>query len=132
MTTGKGVAGTGGKSGGDAAAQQEQHQKWYKLLQAYPPAQGWNSIKRDEIKTRFVRIGAQPSDKEKAFVENFEEWKKACDHFGAQTGDAEDGPTGSGTTGSSTGSSGAGSTGTTKKSRRELRQERRERRRNRK
>jgi hypothetical protein len=59
------------------------HQTWFALLQEYPPAAGWNEAKRDEIKRRPVVIGAKPSAAEQKFVENYDQWAKACAHFAA-------------------------------------------------
>lgn len=56
----------------------EQKIKWLNLLRMYPPAQGWNKEKKAEIQRRFQVIGVQPSDKEKAFVEQFDDWLEAC------------------------------------------------------
>ena len=69
-----------------AASEAEQEQRlWFSLLQDYPPAAGWNKAKRDEISKRFVVLGVQPSEGEKKFVANFEQWEKACKHFGVDT-----------------------------------------------
>lgn len=79
-----------GKPGSDAAepakpavdaAALEQQRLWFSLLQAYPPATGWGRSKRDEIARRKVVIGAKPSDHELRFVEQFDDWVKACEHF---------------------------------------------------
>jgi hypothetical protein len=61
---------------------QEQQRAWFSLLQQYPPAAGWNQQKRDEISRRRAVIGAVPSENEQAFVTKFDEWLKACKHFG--------------------------------------------------
>lgn len=66
---------------GDGAAAAQQR-KWYELLAAYPPKEGWSRHKRDEIARRFVVIGAKPSEHEQKFVDQFAEWEKACAHFG--------------------------------------------------
>lgn len=65
-----------------SAEQSEEQLRWGALLREYPPKQGWNRTKRDEISRRFVVLGAQPSAVEKAFVAQFDEWLKACDAFG--------------------------------------------------
>jgi hypothetical protein len=62
----------------------------YALLQAYPPAEGWNATRRDEIARRRAVVGANPSPKEQKFVEQFESWKRACEVLGAKP-IAEDG-----------------------------------------
>jgi hypothetical protein len=54
----------------------------FALLQAYPPAAGWNKAKRDEIARRRAVIGANPSEKEQRFVEVFDQWARACLQFG--------------------------------------------------
>jgi hypothetical protein len=56
----------------------------YALLQAYPPAEGWNATRRDEIARRRAVVGANPSPKEQKFVEQFENWKRACEVLGAK------------------------------------------------
>lgn len=65
-----------------AKAEQEQQRTWFTLLRDYPPAAGWNKKKRDEIARRKVVIGATPSATEQRFVDMFEQWTKACAHFG--------------------------------------------------
>jgi len=70
------------KNAEDAA--REQYRVWHKLLQDYPPKDGWNAAKRDEIKRRFAVIGARPSEFEQRFVDSFVEWQKACEQFGAE------------------------------------------------
>lgn len=65
-----------------ATKEQEQQRQWFALLQAYPPAAGWNKKKRDEIAQRFVVLGVKPSEFELKFVDQFGDWEKACAHFG--------------------------------------------------
>lgn len=65
-----------------ATKEQEQQRQWFALLQAYPPASGWNKKKRDEIAQRFVVLGVKPSEFELKFVDQFADWEKACAHFG--------------------------------------------------
>lgn len=60
----------------------EQQKLWFDLLQAYPPTTGWGLARRDEIKRRFVVVGSQPSETELRFVDQYDEWTKACAHFG--------------------------------------------------
>lgn len=79
-------SGDAAKKPGDAEAEPgsadlEKQRAWFALLQAYPPAGGWGQQKRDEIARRKVVIGADPSAAEKNFVAQFDEWKKACEHF---------------------------------------------------
>ena len=78
----------GEKKGGVA----QELQGLYALLQAYPPAEGWNATRRDEISRRRAVVGANPSPKEQKFVEQFESWKRACELLGAKP-IAEDGAT---------------------------------------
>lgn len=59
-------------------------QSMYSLLQEYPPAEGWNEAKRDEIARRRVVVGANPSAKEQKFVEKFADWQRACATLGAK------------------------------------------------
>jgi hypothetical protein len=81
--TAKGAGKDAGKDGKVPAAtkEQEQQRQWFALLQAYPPASGWNKKKRDEIAQRFVVLGVKPSEFELKFVDQFGEWEKACAHF---------------------------------------------------
>ena len=67
-----------------AKAEQELQKAWFALVQDYPPAGGWNAQKRDEIKRRLVVIGSKPSAAEQRFADNFEQWQKACAHFGVE------------------------------------------------
>lgn len=69
----------------------DQQRAWFALLQDYPPANGWNAQKRDEIARRKTVVGAVPSAHEQRFVDQFAEWEKACRHFavGKETKPAE-------------------------------------------
>ncbi|MCB9877565.1 MAG: hypothetical protein H6835_08200 [Planctomycetes bacterium] len=59
-----------------------EEQRWADLLKKYPPMLGWNKTRRDEIANRFVVLGTNPSDFEKAFVTQYEDWCKACRNSG--------------------------------------------------
>ncbi len=78
----------------------ELHRTWFALVQAYPPAQGWNEKKRDEISRRFVVIGSKPSEAEQKFVDNYDQWVKACAHFAVKAPTA--GTEGTGASGEAT------------------------------
>ncbi|MBL8751290.1 MAG: hypothetical protein JNK78_19185 [Planctomycetes bacterium] len=80
--TKKAKAGDTKPEGEGAKGETAQQRQWFALLQAYPPAGGWNKAKRDEIAKRFVVIGAKPSETEQKFVDQFAEWEKACSFFG--------------------------------------------------
>lgn len=67
-------------------------QAMFALLQEYPPAEGWNAQKRDEISRRKAVIGANPSAKEQKFVEKFGDWQRACAILGAKAPGAESQP----------------------------------------
>ncbi len=69
-------------SDGKTTATDEQQKLWFDLLQAYPPTAGWGLERRDEIKRRFVVVGSQPSAAEKRFVDEYEQWSKACAYYG--------------------------------------------------
>lgn len=63
-------------------------------MQTYPPEDGWNEARRDELKRRFVVIGSKPSAVEQRFLDEYDEWKKACAYFGVEpTKDAGAGAT---------------------------------------
>lgn len=88
---GKVAKGKGQKDKADAAktgegdgelAQAKKELLWANLLRTYPPKDGWNEAKKNEIERRPVVIGAQPSEIEKKFVEQFDEWMQACEHNG--------------------------------------------------
>jgi len=83
-TTPAGAPVAGEAKGGDGkvTATDEQQKLWFDLLQAYPPTAGWGAERRDEIKNRFVVVGSQPTAAEKRFVDEYEQWSKACAHFG--------------------------------------------------
>lgn len=70
--------GEGVKTGADTSKQL----LWSELLRKYPPKQGWNEAKKQEIMRRPAVIGAQPSAHEKAFVKQFRDWVQACEHHG--------------------------------------------------
>ena len=63
---------------------EQELQAFYALLQAYPPAQGWNAARRDEIKRRFAVVGAKPTAAEQKFVDQFDQWQRACELLGAK------------------------------------------------
>lgn len=79
---GEPVAGEAKGADGKTTATDEQQKLWFDLLQAYPPTAGWGPERRDEIKNRFVVVGSQPSAAEKRFVDEYEQWSKACAYFG--------------------------------------------------
>jgi hypothetical protein len=54
------------------------------LLAEFPPTEGWSEQKLLDLRRRMVVVGAFPSAKEKRFMDNFADWKKAYD---AQTAD---------------------------------------------
>ncbi len=60
-------------------------QAMFTLLQDYPPADGWNAQKRDEIARRKAVVGANPSAKEQKFVDSFGAWERACAVLGSKT-----------------------------------------------
>ncbi|MBL8756004.1 MAG: hypothetical protein JNK15_22100 [Planctomycetes bacterium] len=60
------------------------HRTWFALVQEFPPAAGWNAKKCDEIKRRLVVVGSKPSAVEQKFVDNYDQWVKACAHFEAE------------------------------------------------
>lgn len=85
---GEGKATAKPKAGGKDAAEakptkeQEQQREWFQLLQDYPPADGWNAAKRDEINRKLPVLHVKPTEQEQRFVDKFEDWKKACAQFG--------------------------------------------------
>lgn len=92
---GTGATGTTGatKTGaaGDAGAQAEMA-KLLQMVKDYPPQSGWCKAKADEIKRRFVVIGARPSEKEQFFADNYDLWVKACGQFGLDTEQSQPAP----------------------------------------
>ena len=99
------------------SAAQAQQRKWFTLVNTYPPDDGWNKARRDEISRRLVVVGSKPSDLEQAFVTQFAEWEKACNHFGL--GSATGSPAEGGTPApAEAGTEGNGAGATTKSKRR--------------
>jgi hypothetical protein len=82
----------------------EQEKKWFQLMQTYPPDDGWNKARRDEISRRLAVIGAKPNERELAFVEQFAEWEKAAAHFGVDLEQPASDPNGVGAEGNGAGS----------------------------
>jgi hypothetical protein len=78
---------------GDKAVGKEQQKAWFQLVQAYPPEDGWGEAKRDEIKRRFVVVGSKPNAVEQRFLDEFDEWKKACAYYGVEPAKAAAGAT---------------------------------------
>lgn len=73
-----------GAKGDDKAIGKEQAKAWFDLVQAYPPEDGWSEARRDELKRRFVVVGSKPNPVEQRFVDEFDEWKKACAYYGVE------------------------------------------------
>ena len=70
---------------GEAARELEQARQelaWANLLRTYPPKDGWNEAKKNEIARRQVVVGALPTKLELAFVASFDQWIQACEHNG--------------------------------------------------
>ena len=55
-----------------------------KLLEKFPPSNGWGEEKYKEITTRFIRVGVNPHGPDKEFAGNFEDWKKALQEHEAE------------------------------------------------
>jgi len=49
------------------------------LLEKYPPSEGWGPEKVFEITRKRIVLGLNPFGKEKTFLEDYKEWKKAYD-----------------------------------------------------
>ncbi len=81
---------------------EQELQTFYALLQSYPPAQGWDAARRDEIKRRFAVVGARPTASEQKFVDQFEQWQRACELLGAKPVTQDSEGSGAPTTGSRT------------------------------
>lgn len=62
--------------------QEEQH--LMKLLEEFPPEEGWSEERRDKIERRKVTVGAFPTGKDKRFLEVFEDWQRANARFGRE------------------------------------------------
>jgi hypothetical protein len=56
----------------------------FALVREFPPLEGWNQARRDEITRRMAVVGANPTPAEKKFVEQFAEWQRACTVFGVE------------------------------------------------
>lgn len=56
------------------------------LLAEFPPTEGWSEQKLLDLRRRMVVVGAFPSAKEKRFMDNFADWKKAYDAQAADKG----------------------------------------------
>lgn len=82
----KSKSGAGSKpaSKSKAANNTKKLHELYVLLQKFPPTDGWNAQKRDEIKRRLAVVGALPTAKEDEFVKRFAEWERACKEFGVK------------------------------------------------
>lgn len=88
----KGEPGADDPAAAKAKGETEQQRQWFGLLQEYPPADGWNKAKRDEIARRKIVVGATPSAREQRFVEMYEHWLKACQHFAVGPGASTEEP----------------------------------------
>ena len=69
---------SGAGDAGNDIEKTKQQLRYSELLRKYPPTEGWNKDKRDEISRRFNVLGVRPSKFELEFVEVFSEWQKAC------------------------------------------------------
>lgn len=72
----------------------EEQRELFRLIVRYPPADGWSAEKAAEIKRRRAVVGSNPSELEWAFVENFADWQRAVDLFGAQAAEKKPAPAG--------------------------------------
>ncbi len=52
--------------------------KLMKLLEDYPPDQGWGENKLRDLQVRRITLGVYPNREEKRFEESFDAWKKAA------------------------------------------------------
>jgi [acyl-carrier-protein] S-malonyltransferase len=50
----------------------------FALLREFPPLEGWNQVRRDEISRRMSVVGANPTPTEKKFIERFADWQRAA------------------------------------------------------
>ena len=57
------------------------------LLRKFPPQAGWTPEKKDQLENRGVVIGAFPSPIEKEWLDNYDKWRQAYDHWLAQNPD---------------------------------------------
>ncbi|MEY4672992.1 MAG: hypothetical protein RL148_776 [Planctomycetota bacterium] len=74
----------------------EEQRELFRLLVRYPPADGWSAEKAAEIRRRRAVVGSNPTELEWAFVENFADWQRAVDMFGAPAGEKKPAPAPSG------------------------------------
>lgn len=72
---------TDGEADAAPKVEVDQQRAWLGLLQEFPPQSGWGKERRDEIARRKVVIGARPSEQEQRFVDQYDEWCKACAYF---------------------------------------------------
>lgn len=85
VTTNPGAAKTAPARVGAADAELDEAKKklaWSNLLRSYPPKDGWNEAKKNEIARRRAVIGVPPTKFELAFVKSFDQWMQACEHNG--------------------------------------------------
>ncbi|MBI1853649.1 MAG: hypothetical protein HYR85_25200 [Planctomycetes bacterium] len=57
------------------------------LLKKFPPQAGWTPEKKDQIEKRSLVIGAFPSPIENEWLDNYDKWRQAYDHWLAQNPD---------------------------------------------
>lgn len=83
-TPAKEAGGAPAKPAGATGKLTEEQRELFRLLVRYPPTEGWSAEKAAEIKRRRAVVGSNPTELEWAFVENFADWQRAVDMFGAQ------------------------------------------------
>lgn len=91
-TPARDTGGAPAKPAGVSGKLTEEQRELFRLLVRYPPAEGWSAEKAAEIKRRRAVVGANPTELEWAFVENFADWQRAVDLFGAPVAEKKPAP----------------------------------------
>lgn len=69
---------------GEGKTLTEEEQQMMKLLEEFPPEEGWSEERRAELERRKVTVGVYPAGRDKRFLEIFEQWQRAYERFGKE------------------------------------------------
>jgi hypothetical protein len=69
---------------------EEEREKALKLVEQFPPKDGWDADRYDWLKRKYVVTGVALTEKEQSFVDNYETWKKGVKFLDDQASKQKD------------------------------------------
>jgi hypothetical protein len=70
--------------------EEEEREKALKLVEQFPPKDGWDADRYDWLKRKYVVTGVALTEKEQTFVDNYETWKKGVKFLEDQASKQQD------------------------------------------